>query len=287
MTKYLGFYKLLGYRPMTLRPRKQPKTTPVGFNLKIPEQFHSLDEARNSLEYLTNGFVKFLNDTTKDQILEKDEIERRRKFWFGQLEKWDSAFEAFVLEPFTQLNPKSQQAAWALKINQRLGIMYMRHQKPTVLTNDTIWDLYPKEGEDIVRFAENLLALDDVIRGPPGKRKVAFVLDMSLVGPLYAVAHKYRDPILRRRAIALLKKADRQEGIWNSALAAKVAERIVAAEESAIGNVTSFRDIPNWARIHTLQLRFNQQERRGYFSYLRAKSQDQQFHEAFDEVIYW
>lgn len=279
--------KLIGTTPMTLRPRVQPKSRPVGFTHDVPEDFATLDEARNCLEYHTNGFVKFLKDIEDDEIPEKIDRETRREFWCSQLEKWNRAFEAFLQKPSTQLTPRAQQAALALKINHRIGKMHLRHTVSSVLNDDMTWDLHPQEGEDIVQFAEALLALDDITRGPPGQRKVEYSLDMWLVGPVYAVAHKYRDPMLRRRAIAILKNANRQEGIWDSAIAAKVAERIVAIEEGAVGTVSSFRDVPDWARIHGLDVKFDKQERRGHFSYIRPISQQHRSLEVFKETICW
>ena len=279
--------KLMGNAPMTLRPRAQSKNRPVGFTHDIPEEFTSFDEARNSLEYHTNGFVKFFKNIKNDEIQEEDERETRRGFWWNQIEKWDRAFEAFLRKSSTNFTPRTQQAVLALKIYHRHNKMHLRHRTSSMLNDDMIWDLHPQEGEDIVQFAEALLALDDTMREPQGQRKVEYSLDMSMVGPVYAVAHKYRDPILRRRAIAILKNANRQEGIWDSAIAAKVAERIVAVEEGAVGTVNSFRDVPEWARIHGLEVKFDKQERKGHFSYMRQKSEQHQSLEVFRETICW
>ena len=278
--------KLIGTVPMTLRPRAQPKSRLASFTYDVPEDFATLDEAWNCLEYHTNGFVRFFKNIKNDEIPE-DDRETGRGFWCSQLEKWDRAFEALLRKPSTQLTPRAQQAALALKIHHRLNKMHLRHTISSVLNDDMIWDLHPQEGEDIVQFAEALLALDNTIRGPPGQRKVEYSLDMWLVGPVYAVAHKYRDPTLRRRAIAILKNANRQEGIWDSAIAAKVAERIVAIEEGAVGTVNSFRDVPDWARIHGLDVQFDKQARRAHFSYIRPISQQHRSLEVFKETICW
>ena len=272
---------------MLLGLQDHPSNTPLGFNLDIPEEFSSLDEARNSLEFHTNGFVKFFKDVINVNTPEVPDAETHRRFWSNQSGKWDTAFEAFLRNPATKLTPRAQQAAWALKINHRLCMMHLRHDFSTVYADDTIWDLCPQDGEDIVQFAESLLTLDERTRGPPGQRGVEFSLDMSLVGPLYAVAHKYRDPILRRRAITLLKKVNRQEGIWDSAVAARVAERIVEIEEGAVGNVTSFHDVPNWARIHGLKVSFDKSERKGDFSYIRSGCRQSESVESIHEVIRW
>ena len=278
--------KMLGKTPMTLRPRAQPKSKPVGFSLDVPEEFTTLEEARNCFEYHTNGYVRFFKGIEDDEIQEGDR-ETLRGFWCSQLENWERAFEAFLQKPSTQLTARAQQAALALKINHRVSKMHLRHTVSCVLTDHTTWDPHPQEGEEIVQFAEELLALDEITRGPPGQRKVEYSLDMWLVGGVYVVAHKYRDPKLRRRAIAILKNANRQEGIWDSAIAAMVAERIVAIEEGAVGTVNSFRDVPEWARIHGLVVEFDKQAKRAHFSYRRPLSQQHRSSEVFQETISW
>ena len=272
---------------MTLTLRAQPKSRPVGFALDVPEHFATLDEARNCLEYHCNGYVKFFKNIEDGEIPGANDHEIRRQFWCSQLERWDRAFEAFLRKPSTKLTPRAQQAALALKINHRLGKMHLKHAVSSVLNDDMTWDLHPQEGEDIVQFAEDLLALDETARGSPGARRVEYSLDMWLVGPVYSVAHKYRDPILRRRAIAVLKNANRQEGVWDSAVVAKVAERIVAIEEGAVGTVRSFQDVPDWARIHGLDVQFDKQARRGHLSYIRPISQQHGSSEVFKETVYW
>ena len=281
--------KMLGKTPMVLRPRAQPKSKPVGFTHDVPEDFATLDEARNCFEYHTNGYVKFFKDIEDGEIPEGGDRETLRGFWSSQLERWERAFEAFLRKPNTQLTPRAQQAALALKINHRVAKMHLRHTVACVLDDDMTWDLHPQEGEEIVQFAEALLALDEITRGPPGQRKVEYSLDMWLVGGVYVVAHKYRDPKLRRRAIAILKNANRQEGIWDSAMAAKVAERIVAIEEGAGGTVNTFRDVPEWARIHSLVVKFDKQVRTGHVSYRRPTGQLHRSSEVevFKETLSW
>ncbi|KAK4159533.1 hypothetical protein QBC43DRAFT_247311, partial [Cladorrhinum sp. PSN259] len=56
-------------------------------------------------------------------------------------------------------------------------------------------------------------------------------LEPGLVMPLFLVATRCRHPIVRRRALNLLRELKRQEGVWNSSGAAVVAEQIVMAEE--------------------------------------------------------
>ena len=275
---------------MILLPHGKSQPIPLGFSANIPQEFSSLEEARNSLDYQANGFVKFWKDAGEkisSGTCAESEIEPSRMYWSNQLANWDKAFDAFMEKGPTMLDPKSQQAAWALKIHHRFGSMHLRPRTCSMLADEETWDLYMQECEDIVQLAEAIVDVDDFRRGNSANRKNEFSLDMSLVGPVYSVAHKCRDPVLRRRAIALLKKAQRQEGHWDSTIAAKVAERIVAIEEGAVGYVTRCEDIPIWARVGGVKVKFDKQERRGHFSYHRAKNQQQSSIETYQETIYW
>ena len=261
-----------------------------GFSTSIPEEFSSLDEARNSLDYQINGAVSLFKDAQKKILsgtLVEAEIEPSRHYWSQQLAKWDAAFKAFMNNPNTMLNQKSQQAAWALRIHQRMISMHLRPRTSLMLADEVSWDLYRQDHEDILTFAEAIIALDDIKRGTSDKRKIEFSLDVSLVSPVYAVAHKCREPNLRRRAIAILKKAQRQEGLWDSTIAARVAERIVAIEEDAVGDVAKYERIPMWARVVGVSVSFDRQGREGRFTYSRASSPEQPVPQTYQETIYW
>ena len=275
---------------MTLPPPGTANIMAPGFSTDIPKEFSSLDEARNSMDYQTNGFVNFVKGV-ENKILsgnsDETEMEISRQFWFKQLADWDAAFKAFMNNPNTSLNHKSQQAAWALRIHQRMGSMHLRPRTSLMLADEVSWELYMQDYEDIVTFGEAIVALDEVRRGTSAKGKIEFSLDLSLVSPVYAVAHKCREPNLRRRAIALLKKAQRQEGLWDSTIAARVAERIVAIEEDAVGDVTKYEGIPKWARVAGVSVNFDKQERKGHFTYSRASSLGQPVPQTYQETIYW
>ncbi|KAI9149197.1 mercuric reductase [Paramyrothecium foliicola] len=61
--------------------------------------------------------------------------------------------------------------------------------------------------------------------------KPSFAADMGIVPPLFLVATKCRDPVLRRQAIQLLRSSARREGMWDSSMIAKIAEWIMILEE--------------------------------------------------------
>lgn len=69
----------------------------------------------------------------------------------------------------------------------------------------------------------------------PGAASSSLSLEPGIVAPLYMTATRCRHPAVRRRALALLRRANRQEGMWSSIGAAAVAGRIIAVEEEGLG----------------------------------------------------
>lgn len=61
--------------------------------------------------------------------------------------------------------------------------------------------------------------------------KPSFSADLGIVPPLYVVATKCRNPIIRRQAIQLLRSSSRREGMWDSELTARIGMWIMDIEE--------------------------------------------------------
>ncbi|KAL2160678.1 hypothetical protein VTH06DRAFT_1366 [Thermothelomyces fergusii] len=64
--------------------------------------------------------------------------------------------------------------------------------------------------------------------------KPSFSADLGIVPPLYVVATKCRDPLIRRQAIQLLRSSARREGMWDSELAARIGTWIAEVEEEDV-----------------------------------------------------
>lgn len=72
---------------------------------------------------------------------------------------------------------------------------------------------------------------------PPSPPQPSFIpsFELSPIVPLFMVATTCRDPLVRRRAIALLRTSRRREGMWDSDGAAAVAAEYVRIEEGLDG----------------------------------------------------
>ncbi len=101
---------------------------------------------------------------------------------------------------------------------------------------------------------------------------ISHIFSNKITTDLGKKAHKCRHPVIRRKAVALLYSSPRQEGVWDSILTARVAERLIGIEEAGLGKVTRCEDIPDWARISDVEVSFNRQGRVGTVRYSRPRS---------------
>ena len=132
------------------------------------------------------------------------------------------------------------------------------------------WDDYYLEFKAMLGHAAEVLKLS---QDSGNGTWAVFSLDTGIILPLYIVATKCRHPVLRRRAIALLKSARRQEGVLNSLLTGRVAERLVELEEEGLENIECAEEFPNCARISNVQVHCDPIRRRAYLQYPRHKAE--------------
>ena len=98
---------------------------------------------------------------------------------------------------------------------------------------------------------------------------------------------KCRHPVIRRKAVSLLYTAPRQEGVWDSILTARVAERLIGIEEAGLGTVVSCEDVPDWARISDVEVKFDLHGRLGTVKYSRQRSPLEKVRDTVMESVRW
>ncbi|KAL8672069.1 MAG: hypothetical protein Q9168_003464 [Polycauliona sp. 1 TL-2023] len=289
--------QLLGTRPMKL-PKSKPNTLP-GFCPEVPALFHSLEEARNNLDYQWNLCISRAHDFEHvGRMQEGIELQEHQKAYEANrayfrtiLGKWMSAFQALLDSSVATMNSKSLQAAMLLKMDGKMLIMHLevldfQVLRDQIVQNQMCWDQVMPMFENLVEVSATIIDAQNT-----GDEKVpqrpSFQLDHSIIGPLFSVGHKCRDPVLRRKAISMLYSAPRQEGAWDSILTARVCERIMRLEEEGLGEVKCAADIPDWKRISEIDVTFDLQARRGEIKLSRLGSQYSTVRESVTEVLEW
>ena len=287
--------QMIGTPPMFLE--KRPRDIEKGFCSEVPAAFTALEQARNSLDYQWNNCIEFLNEFEKISVYEKSTaisrpleilrtIDTTRQDIFDFLKRWLFAFQAFLQNQGKLLDTRGLQAARTLQVSHSFAMIYLNVTTVNVFNDETAWDKFTHHFEDVVNLAA-LIVEPLTCDKSDQKRGHDFTLDMNTVAPLYAVAHKCRHPIVRRKAVSLLYKAPRQEGIWDSVVTARVAERLIGIEESGLGNVTCCEDVPDWARISDVEVKFDLQERLGTVKYSRQRSPLERVRDAVVDSIRW
>jgi len=205
----------------------------LGPSQTLPDAFHSIVEARDSIVHMMNisirlihstKFRRYSNEITLDDIIQHNEI-------VSCLSAWKPTLDRFLATapPSTHL----QEAATTLEIQRIATLSWLnRSLVPEESAADADMPLY----EQAVRLAESLrISPDHQNQTNPQTSKTpppsTFLFDMEIVSPLYLVAIKCRHPLIRRRAIAVLRHTVRREGLWDSVKAAAVAERVMEIEE--------------------------------------------------------
>ncbi|KAG8526874.1 uncharacterized protein KY384_008303 [Bacidia gigantensis] len=182
------------------------------------------------------------------------------------------------------LDARSMRGARLLQISHVFGLVSLLIQAPALV--ETNFDPYVSKFQRIIDLAR--LVLEPQKQEVTDKTfKIEFVLDMQLVAPLYAVAHRCRDPVIRREAVYLLKHRPWREGLWDSSLAAVTAEKIISLEEESLVSVTSCHDVPEWARIRNVDVEFDVEGRLGKIKYTRRRAEDNGTMEEYVDQMQW
>lgn len=246
------------------------ETTSKGRKMQsIPPAFSSLSEARDSLIFHWHRLARPTNEeyfddkTSLDFFIGWQEKHESSDNIFGQ---WSAVFDAFLKTHGRSLPDSDKKGVAMLKTQKEIGFMSIQLGR-TYFEDQTLWDQFLPLFHKIISLASEILDYDSKSRRYP-----TFSLDMGIVGPLYEVASRCRDPVLRRNAISLLKSRCMQEGVWNSILTAKVAERLVEIEEEGLGEVKSCHDVPDWARLSYVAPVFDPAGRKVVVKFMRIGS---------------
>lgn len=289
MKQMLTKMKMLGTRPMRLG--KLPGAQADGFQPKIPASFKSLEEARNSLDYHWNCCIHMFEDVKNDigtlKSPKPPNLSILGQSHLDKFEQWGAAFEAFLLLHDSNIDAKSMQGARVLQVSQTFAMATIRASPYFGSTSEMVWDDLLPYFQRVVSLCEQMSKAYDLdIRNYPENRPM-FCLDMNVVAPLYAVSHKCRDPILRRKAVDLLYLHPRQEGIWDSILTARVAEQLIKIEEEGLDEVNCCKDVPDWARISSAEVKFDLEGRLGTVKYSRERSAGERKREDLEVKFAW
>lgn len=197
----------------------------------IPFVFSTIEEARDMFDYClylftSNNAVRESSDTAAYPELVQAHVDYSTVL----VEKFGSALRSFMdtRKPLITARDTVSVAALQLHVLNSYVSFLVEHLPPAYRPHSKTLLPQMKEmvslGEEIVAFISGSTEFD--------YQQTSFCLDIGYIIPLYTVASQCQDITTRRRAIALLRSTSRQEGLWNSLVVAKAAERILEIEEN-------------------------------------------------------
>ncbi|KAI5924363.1 hypothetical protein F4810DRAFT_139856 [Camillea tinctor] len=230
---------------------------------QIPEVFDTLHEARLAWDTLCEKIMRFTETmftfvTMNPMGVLPASLQKYGSGFREQVQAWTKAFEP-ILASRTAPSKSSQEktAIAVLKMNQIMGTILF---SMTYSDNEMAFDAFLPRFQEIVGLATEVIG-DEERRAaarrcpnphfcphqsaPPDQFanqytarhiKASFSADLGIVPPLFVVATKCRDRIVRRQAIQLLRTSSRREGMWDSELAAHIGYWIMTIEEGDDNN---------------------------------------------------
>lgn len=260
---------LIGYA--SIGATVPPRLKRTAFPPCIPEVFSSAEEAKDYHEFYSHTHALTQVAPNQGSAIGNPHSPQFNVY-LDILSRWSAAFKGLIASRSDEFTDKEQRAVNTMKIWQIMtytGIaMHLEYQ--ATRDDQCLWDNFEESHKQVVTLAEQVLK---GIAGQDASHKVIhrFTLDVGVVGPLYDLARVCRDPLIRRKAIALLRKYPVREGLWDSMLAARTAERQMEIEEGAVADVKKASDIPGWARVTVVMPKFETGTRWTEVIYTRQK----------------
>lgn len=174
----------------------------------------------------------------------------------------------------TPLSSDEQHAADVVSLQHLLYVTALNLKQTGTKQDDMLWDKYTSVFERLVSLAESICGMNMATTTYDTLARSRFTLDTGLVAPMYDVACRCRDPVIRRRALRILRSSVRQEGIFQGGLAALIAQDVIDIEEEGIAFARTCADIPVEARISFVIRTFDTNTRHVHLIFVRYDKSD-------------
>jgi hypothetical protein len=223
-----------------------PVTEPIHEWYTPPATFQTYAEAKTSLDIVSRSvFAQAKKYSMDDGDIVRHAIDALQ----DRLQRWHKAL--LDLDKRHRIG-KSSGASLQRKI---MEVRY-RYFKITLgvlpFDDEMLYDKYLDDFAELVNQCERILV--HTAEHNPGVHRST---ESTPTTALTFVAVSCRDPSVRRRAIKLLYRFRRLEGIWSSLACGIMAEHILMIEENGRSNLVSASDIPAASRVIPFSFRYD------------------------------
>ncbi|KAH8894335.1 hypothetical protein GQ53DRAFT_821418 [Thozetella sp. PMI_491] len=164
-------------------------------------------------------------DTARNPV--QQGLELRQQSISGAFEHWRTRFAAYHLFSREVETPRHSVASSTLLLWYHAMSIWVAG---SLDRSQMIYDQFLPRFSALI--AEAARALDNIEKE---FESVSFTFELGVIPPLYVLVLLCRDPVLRRQALGLLRRAPAQEGLWRRAIILQACERLIELEEGSDG----------------------------------------------------
>lgn len=217
-----------GIQPLDIQPEK---STFAESHEKLA--FDNISQARETLTSLQNRALVFIRSVgsrsgvTYESVYEQHV--KQQQAMLAEYYTWRAAFDRLRKRSTKTAGISDLRAPLALLIEYHVSLVWLLN---CITQQESNFDNFTSHFEEIVHTAEDILELSPETDSTPVAEQ--FSLDPGVLAHIYWTAHKCRDPLIRRRAIAALARCPARQGMWLRPLIVQVAYKIVEIEEEPL-----------------------------------------------------
>lgn len=248
----------------------------MSYDSDMSASFQSFEVARNMLEDIRTSAMQAMQSLPPPRLIvstpqspgaeTKLSLDLICNSLGIRLKQWSSAFDSLLRSRRDDITEDEKNGVQILKLSHILTCIIFNTDFVRAMSDEMLWDDYTDQFETMVGYAEDLL------KSVKDQTQPAFMMEIEIIYPLYVVAAKCRHGRVRRKAISLLRSQQRQEGVWNSLLTARVAELLMQIEEEGLdGPIVSAAEVVRYKRVLGIELTFDLEERRANVSFVKLK----------------
>ncbi|KAK5332310.1 hypothetical protein LTR98_011560 [Exophiala xenobiotica] len=240
----LQHFSRLDLQAATFNPEWDPSMMKSTLICTTTTYFSTLEQARSLLTPLMlqiMAYKRFEGRGKSDDEESSDDTNAKDRL-LDYLHQWSIAMEMWLVRNGSSLDHVEVDGSKSLKVLCAAAFIML---SVPVSAEEVTYDKFLPQFQEIVELADSLTMPRTAIDTQP---RLDFSHEIGIIPPLYLTGTKCRDPSVRRRALRLLVSSRRKEGVWESQLAAKATERIIACEEDGV-SIRQCADLPECRRI--------------------------------------
>lgn len=233
----------------SFRLRDHSKLTMPDFS-PLPSAFTSISQARDVLNSITGAMKSVLWEARQEsqQVptlpLSLDMVKNSSRL-SSLLESWHTLFTKFIAEHI--MDARTTTCTKVLLIHYHVSRISAATE---IYQTEMAYDIHMPAFSQIIELATQILDVEKAARNKSPASTPGHPYHIAVVQPLFFVACKCRDRVLRKTAVQAMEKVT-GDGFYDARLLTRVARRVIKIEESATDGVVKEED-----RLHDIELDF-------------------------------